>query len=100
MRHYTGESCIYLCVMCYSAILGLPSIEWNGRCAQEGSQDVQRSLRSRAGGESTTGTAQGTAPDTSSPRGRGRMLRSRSGTASGKPEHNCRLLWCSGAPPE
>ncbi|EIE24173.1 hypothetical protein COCSUDRAFT_62685 [Coccomyxa subellipsoidea C-169] len=49
-------------------------------------QEVQRSLRSRAGGESTTGTAQGTAPDSTSPRHHGRMLRSRSGTTSGESE--------------
>ncbi|KAK9906718.1 hypothetical protein WJX75_006718 [Coccomyxa subellipsoidea] len=49
-------------------------------------QDVQRSLRSRGVGESTTGTGQGTAPESTSPRQHGRILRSRSGTTSVKDE--------------
>ncbi|CAL8462280.1 g1811 [Coccomyxa elongata] len=48
--------------------------------------DSQRSLRSRGAGDSTTGTGLGTAPDSMSPRSHGRMLRSRSGTASVKDE--------------
>jgi hypothetical protein len=45
------------------------------------SLDVQRSLRSRAQGESTTGTGRGSTPDVATPRSRGRPPRSRSATS-------------------
>ena len=65
--------------LCHTGLVWITSVSNHAVAVQ----DVQRSLRSRGVGESTTGTGQGTAPELISPRQHGRILRSRSGTTSG-----------------